>query len=211
MFQDSPVYSILSLGVAAWLFYTWLGDLQYLRKNGTPRRGAFAGATPAPVGLCAVGAVAALLLLAVNSFAESACGVSAEQTKVAPWALLSWVGAAFVEELIFRGYLVVQNRGKVALVASIVLFSFVFAAGHPFLWNYEVSDGASLFAGTWSFNLSAQPLINTLAVFECSLLFYALRFVPQNAARSLLPCVCAHAAYNCGVFAIKLSQGFVGW
>ncbi len=125
MFQDSPLYSILSLGVAAWLFYTWLGDLKYLRKNGTPRRGAFAGATPAPVGLCVFGAVAAWLLLAANTAAESACGVSAEQTKVAPWALLSWVGAAFVEELIFRGYLVVQNRGRAVLVASIFFFSFV--------------------------------------------------------------------------------------
>ena len=116
---------MLSLGVAAWLFYMWVGDLLYFRKTGGLRKGAFEGATPAPFGLIAAGVVAALALLAVNSVAELAAGVEADQTKVAPWALLSWVGAAFVEELIFRGYLVVKNRGRAALVGSIFLFSFL--------------------------------------------------------------------------------------
>lgn len=211
MFQDNPVFSLLSLGVAAWLFSMWADDLRHFRKTGDLRRGAFEGATPAPFGLVAAGVVAALALLAVNTCAELAAGVESDQTKVAPWALLSWVGAAFVEELIFRGYLVVKNRGRAALVGSIFLFSFLFAAGHPFLWDYTVPEGASVFGGTWTFDFSAQPLINTLAVFECSLLFYALRFVPQNKTRSLLPCVCAHAAYNCGVFAVKVCRGFVEW
>lgn len=211
MFQDSPIFSVASLAVAVWLFYMWLGDCRHYCRTGSERRGAFEGAYPAPAGLVAVGVVCALALLFVNSAAERFLGVTCDQMKVAPWALLSWIGAAFVEELIFRGYLVVRGRGKLALVASVIFFSFVFAAGHPFLWNYEVSEGGSIFSGKWSFTPSAQALINTLAIFECSLLFYALRFAPQNKTRSLIPCICAHAAYNCGVFAVKAFQGFVEW
>ena len=211
MFQDSPIFSIFSLAIAVWLFSMWIGDYKYFVKNGEKRKGCFAGATPAPLRLVIAGVVAALAFLALSVFVEAKFGLSAEQTKVAPWALFSWIGAAFVEELVFRGYLVVQGRGRTALWGGVFFFSFLFAAGHPFLWNYEVPDGSSIFSGVWTFNAGVQPLLSTLTIFGCSLIFYVLRFVPQNIHRSIMPCICAHAAYNCGVFAVKLCQGFVEW
>ncbi len=189
----------------------WYGDFCYFNKNGEIRKGAFEGASGAPIRISIIGALLALLLLSIFSFAESLAGVSDSQTKVAPWALLSWVSAAFVEELIFRGYLVVKNKGILVLWGSIFFFSLVFAIGHPFLWNYEVPENASIFSGVWSLNLTSQAAIATLSIFCCSILFYALRFVPSNVNRSILPCVCAHTAYNCGVFVVKCAQGFVEW
>ena len=114
-----------------------------------------------------------------------------------------------MEELIFRGYLVVQNKGVLALGASMLFFSLLFALAHPFVWNYEIPEGASLLDGVWVWDFSAQPVLSTVSIFECSVLFYLLRFMPQNSNRSLLPCIIAHATYNVGVYLVKLAQGFI--
>lgn len=210
MFQDDQIFSVFMFAVSAYLFYMWWDDLRYYKKNGGKiRRGAFAGATSVPFKYCLWGAVAALLLLALHVSTEYSLGVVSEQTSFSYWAIFSWIAAAFVEELIFRGYLVVQNRGVVALALSILFFSLLFALAHPFVWNYEIPEGAWLFDGVWIFDFSAQPILSTIAIFECSLLFYILRFMPQNPNRSIMPCIMAHAAYNTGVYLVKLAQGFI--
>jgi hypothetical protein len=124
------------------------------------------------------------------------------------------IGAAFGEELIFRGFLVVPTRGRAALFGSIVGFSLLFALGHPFLWDWK-----SLAAGqpkqlVWDFSLKAWW--STAMVFLFSFWLYALRFplrYPKlNPRASLIPCIAAHLAKNLGVFVIKLAQGHVsGW
>lgn len=211
MFQDSPVFSILSFAIALYLFYMWFGDYRHFAKTGELRKGAFEGATTVSSKLIIIAIVSALILLTIVSVAENLTGSTADQTSVAPFALISWIGAGFVEELIFRGYLVVKNKGRAMLIASILFFSLIFAVGHPFLWDYIVEDGTSIFSGVWKFNPTVQATIATLSVFCCSLLFYTLRFLPTNKNRSILPCIFAHVAYNCGVFATKLVQGFVQW
>ena len=211
MFQDNPTFAIVNFAIAAYRFYMWFGDFNLFRRTGEIKQGALAGATTSTVKLAVIAVVASLVLLVSHTSVEIACGVESEQTKVAPWALFSWIGAAFVEELIFRGYLVVQNKGKDFLWLSVILFSFVFAIGHPFIWDYTVAEGTSVFAGQWKFDFSIQPILSTIAIFECSLLFYVLRFIPANKNRSLIPCICAHCAYNVGVFATKAFQGFVAW
>ena len=114
------------------------------------------------------------------------------------------LAAAFVEELIFRGYVVVENRGRTALVAGIVGASLVFALLHPFLWEWK--DGAL------TMHFGPKAWFSTGAIFAGSLWFYAVRFLPGNPTRSLVPCIAAHAAKNLGVFVIKYAQGFVsGW
>ena len=45
MFQDSPVFSILSFAIALYLFYMWFGDYRHFAKTGELRKGAFEGAT----------------------------------------------------------------------------------------------------------------------------------------------------------------------
>jgi len=112
--------------------------------------------------------------------------------------------AAFIEELIFRGFVVIEGKGNALRWAGIVGASLVFAAIHPFLWQWE--DGVF----TWTF--TAKGWFSTAAVFGASLWFYTVRFASFNPNRSLLPCVVAHATKNLGVFAIKGIQGFiVGW
>lgn len=209
MVQDTPLFALANAAVAAYLFYMWCADLLYFKKNGALREKSFAGATPCGVRIALLGALLGGALLVFHTLAENIFGVAAEQTRVAPWAFVSWVAAAFVEELVFRGYLFVGGGGRVVLVLSCVFFSLVFACAHPFVWNYEIAEGASVLGGVWSFDFSAQKVLATVHIFECSCLFYFLRFCPFNKTRSLIPCVAAHFAYNIGVFLAKLAGGYV--
>ena len=209
MVQDDILYALVMFCVVAYIFYVWLNDLRFFIKNSKPRKGAFAGATPVSLKYVILSCLAALALLATHIWGEESLGISGQQTRVGGFALLSWTAAAFIEELIFRGYFVIQNKGLLPLVLSALGFSVVFALAHPFLWDYSIPEGGGIFDGVWSFELSAKTLFSTFSIFECSLLFYLLRFLPQNRYRSLLPCFCAHLTYNWGVFAAKLAQGFI--
>lgn len=125
MFQDDQIFSVFMFAVSAYLFYMWWDDLRYFKKSGGKvRRGAFAGAAPVPAKYCLWGAVAAVGLLALHVWTEYSLGVVSEQTSFSHWAIFSWIAAAFVEELIFRGYLVVQNKGVLALGASMLFFRY---------------------------------------------------------------------------------------
>lgn len=211
MFQDDALYSVAMFAAAAWLFKMWVCDLRAFLADGKGRRGEFPGARPAGLGLAAAGVACGLVLLSGITLAEIASGEVGEQAKVSFWALFSWIGAAFVEELVFRGYLVVENRGRVALWGGVFAFSLLFALCHPFFWNFSVPEGGALFDGSFSADFSAKAFRDSANVFVSSVAFYALRFCPQNAARSLIPCVAAHLAYNVGVFCVKAAQGFVVW
>ena len=106
--------------------------------------------------------------------------------------------------MIFRGYLVVEGRGRAALVGGVVGASLLFALLHPFLWQWQ--DGTLVLQG------STKAWFSTGAVFAGSLWFYAVRFMPANPRHSLVPCIAAHLAKNVGVFVVKLLQGHVtGW
>lgn len=187
------------LVVARW----WRADLQASRR-GAPNPNAFPGATPAGAGLMVAAAAGSLVLLVAETAGENALGLTAQQSRMTVLFGLYSLAAAFGEELIFRGYLVVENRGRAALVAGILGASLGFALLHPFLWAWQ--DGALQWRG------DAKAWFSTGAIFVNSLWFYAVRFLPANRTRSLLPCVAAHLAKNAGVFAIKYHQGFVdGW
>jgi membrane protease YdiL (CAAX protease family) len=115
------------------------------------------------------------------------------------------LSAAVVEEIIFRGFLVIQKRGRFLLWLGIVSASVIFALLHQHLWKW---DGGWPWAGgnlIVEFNL--KGCFSTAALFVGSLWFYAVRFARFNPQRSLLPCFAAHAAKNLGVIIIKLLQG----
>lgn len=59
---------------------------------------------------------------------------------------LNTLVAAFGEEVIFRGYLVVENRGRAALITGMIGASLGFALLHPFLWEWREGGLAS---GRW--------------------------------------------------------------
>ena len=188
---------ILSGGVVTkW----WCDDYRdALRGNPAPQP--FPGATPAASRALLIAAGGALVLLAGETAGEAALGLTAQQSQMTFLFGLYTLVAAFGEELVFRGYLVVENRGRAALIAAAIGASLGFALLHPFLWEWQ--DGSLRLHG------DDKAWFSTAAVFVGSLWFYAVRFLPMNPTRSLLPCVAAHLTKNLGVFAIKYAQGFV--
>ena len=201
--SDNPILVAAMIAVAAFLFHLWWGDLRAARA-GRPHTNAFPGAVPCERQTLLIAIAGMLLLLGLETGGEAALGIDDQQKYVTVlWSLYS-LAAAFIEELAFRGYLVVAGRGRAALWASVVLLSALFAFFHPFLWEW--ADGKLLF------HFTTKGWFSTAAIFAGSLWFYALRFSPLNPGRSLLPCIVAHLVKNLGVFALKAAAGFVsGW
>ncbi len=199
MGQDNPwllAGMIVAAGVMArW----WWDDLQASRRGAASAR-AFPGATPAGARALVIAAAGGLVLVALETAGEAALGLTDRQSRMTALFAVYALMAAFIEELIFRGYLVVENRGRAALVAGIAGASVGFALLHPFLWEWH--------EGSLRVHLDAKAWFSTGAVFASSLWFYAVRFMPANPTRSLLPCIAAHLAKNAAVIAIKFAGGF---
>lgn len=190
--------------VVLWL---WCSDLQSRRRTGTTSAGALPGAYPASAGVVLLAVLGALAIVALETVGEIHFGLVEEQ-RVLPWyAFFAISAAALVEELIFRGYLVVTAKGRAVLVLSMVGFSIVFAVIHPFLWSYEPDREGGLWGLHVDFSFKAW--YSTAFVFVASLWFYTVRFLPSNPQRSLLPCFAAHLAANWAVFAVKWQQGYI--
>lgn len=209
-FMEDLLMPLLYLVVTVFLFRHWLADFR-AHRSGQILRGAFPGATMAPARLIVLAVCGGVVLSLGATAAECFAGVSAEQSDVAAVALVTWLCAAFAEELIFRGYLVVTGRGRMVGVAAVVLVSLCFALLHNHLW--KLPEGASFFE-VWKAqsNFTPQAWISFCGVFINSLFFYWLRFMPWNTKRSLSPCFAAHLAVNTTVFLVKLCQGHVtGW
>ena len=202
MGQDSPWLLLLLIGGTAYVARLWWSDYRAAQTVSTPSPHALPGATPASGRALGVAAVGALVLLAAETGGEYALGLVEEQSRITLLFGVVSLAAAFLEELIFRGYVVVADRGRVRLAASAIGASLVFALLHPFLWEWR--DGA-LHVQT-----GLKAWFSTVAIFAGSLWFYYVRFFRLNPTRSLLPCIVAHATKNLGVFAIKAAQGYVG-
>ncbi len=223
--SENPGVVLTMIGVSAFLLHLWWGDLRAARA-GRPNPRAFPGAVPCERQTLLVAIAGALMLLGLETGGEAMLGVTAQQKTVTVlWSLYTFA-AAFIEELAFRGYLVVAGRGRAALWSSILLFSVVFALFHPFLWEWKEGAACSHSFGfhlghpfQWLgeqgnlvLQLTPKGWFSTAVVFACSLWFYALRFAPFNPRQSLLPCIVAHLTKNLGVFALKYAEGFVsGW
>jgi membrane protease YdiL (CAAX protease family) len=200
---ENPLAIIIGLIAAAYFFKLWLGDFA-MNRAGQPNPNGFPGATPT-TGIAVVIAVAgALIILAGETAGEYALDLVGEQSDLTVMFAVFTLAAAFIEELIFRGYLVVPNKGRLALIGSIVLFSTLFALIHPFLWSWE-NEGLV-------FSFTEKAWFSTAIVFLNSLWFYTVRFLPANPRRSLIPCILAHFCSNLGVILVKSYQGHVvGW
>ncbi len=179
----------------------WLDDLRAARA-GAPNRGALPGATLATKTAVIIAGAGALVILVGETWGENRLGLTAQQSRVM-WLFGGYtLVAAIIEEVIFRGYLVIEGRGPVPLWATAAGASVLFAALHPFLWRWDDAG--------FALTLTAKGWFSTAAVLATSLWLYAARFGAWNPTRSLLPCIAGHAAKNLGVFAIKYAQGFVG-
>jgi uncharacterized protein len=196
------VFPLLLIGAAVWVARAWTMDYR-AALAGKPNERALPGATPASTRAVAIASLGALVILAAETGGEHVLGLSAEQSQVtALFSLYSILGAPVIEEVIFRGYLVIEQRGRAALWGGVVGASLLFALLHPFFWDWN-GNGLTLHVG-------AKAWFSTTAILATSLWLYTVRFFGLNPRRSLLPCFVAHAAKNLGVFAIKYVQGFVG-
>lgn len=197
--NENPIMILLYVAVATYVGKMYFADYRSARA-GQASEGAMPGAVGAPLGAFVIGTIGALLLLGVETWGEIALGVADEQSDMVWFFVFAIVAAGVVEEVIFRGFLVIENKGRALLIGSCVLFSFIFAVIHAHLWSTE--DGFE-----WTF--TAKAWFSTGILFANSLWFYAVRFGPWNPKRSLFPCMLAHAASNLGVFFVKWAQGFV--
>ena len=197
--NENPLMILLYVGVAVYVGQIYWGDYKAV-KSGEANGGGMPGAVAAPFGTFIIGTLGALLLLGVETGGEVALGVVDEQSEMVWFSVFAVIAAGVVEEVVFRGYLVIDNRGRLLLIASTVGFSLIFALIHGHLWSRE--DG-------FEWTLTGKAFFSTAILFANSLWFYALRFGPWNPKRSLFPCMLAHAASNLGVFFVKWAQGYV--
>ncbi|MBI4624372.1 MAG: CPBP family intramembrane metalloprotease [Verrucomicrobia bacterium] len=199
---------LLALFTAAGLYvgHLWRADLRAARAR-RPNPNALPGATDAPRRAVIIAMAGALGLLAAETIGEHALGLAAQQSRMT-WlfGLYSVTAAPIIEEVIFRGWLVLDgpadgSRRRATMWAAAVGASLGFAALHPFLWRWD-DAGFALTPG-------AKGWFSTAVVFATSLWLYVARLAPWNPRQSLLPCFAGHAAKNLGVVAIKSAAGFM--
>lgn len=199
--NESPLIILLYVGIAVYMGHLYWHDLR-ANTAGQPIPKSMPGATLAAPRLYVIGLIGALLILAVETGGERALGISAEQSDMVWFFLFASLSAGIVEEVIFRGFLVVEHKGRSALMGSCIGFSLLFALIHGHLWTYTAGE-----APTWVF--TDKAFFSTAILMANSLWFYALRFGPWNPKRSIFPAMLAHTGSNLGVFVVKLIQGHV--
>lgn len=201
--MDDPVLLLLTLSMGGYFAWLWAADLKAVREGRLTEGQGLPGASPSSIKACVIAAAGALVLLGAETWGEIVLGLSDEQSKMTGLFALYTLLAAIVEEIIFRGYIGdwIFKRGRSFLVAGILGASLLFAAIHPFLWQWD-DEG-------FAFTFTAKGWFSFVAVFAVSLWFYACRFARWNPSRSLLPCFAAHLAKNLGVIVIKGAQGFL--
>jgi uncharacterized protein len=199
--MNHPLLLLMLTCAGLYIAKLWRDDLRTIEREG-PNVNALPGARQASHRAVMIGIVGAIVLLLTETAGEIALGIADEQSKMT-WlfALYSVCAAPVIEELIFRGWLVVENRGPVTMWAAAFGASIAFAALHPFLWRWEDAG--------FEFTFGRKGWFSTSIVFASSLWFYAARLGPWNKSRSLLPCFAGHAAKNLGVVVIKATTGFM--
>jgi membrane protease YdiL (CAAX protease family) len=207
--QNDPWVLILMLGVGLYVAKLWLDDFR-ARRAGQPNPRALPGATPAPTRVIIIAAAGGFLTVAAETWGEKTLGLAGKQSTITGLFATYTLVAAVIEEIIFRGFIVIEKRGKFTLWLSVFAASLLFTAIHPFLWKWE--GGLPWNGGRLNWIANLKGWFSSAAVFVASLWFYFVRFARFNPERSLLPCFAAHATKNIGVIVIKAVQGFlVGW
>ena len=200
---DSPLLFVAMIVAGLYVAKLWRDDLR-ATQQGRPNPRALPGATPAPWRAHVIGGIGALGILLAETLGESWLGLTAQQSEMTVLYSAYTLVAAVIEEIIFRGFIVIEKRGAAVRWAGIVSASVLFAVLHPFLWRWE--------EWTLEWTLTPKGWFSTAAVFASSVWFYTVRYASWNPQQSLGPCFTAHATKNAGVIAIKAAQGFiVGW
>lgn len=200
--NDQPLLLLLMIAAGVYVAKLWRDDCRNA-QIGSPKPGTLPGASGAPPKLVILAVVGALILLALETWGEIQLGIASEQSRIAVLFGFYTLSATIIEEVIFRGYVVLKTNRQSLRWLGILAASAVFALLHPFLWSRK--DG-------FAFTFGLKGWFSTGMIFLGSVWFYAMRFAGWNTTQSLLPCFAARMAKNLGVFAIKAQQGFVeGW
>lgn len=200
--MNSPLLLVLMTVAGIYVGKLWLEDLRAARAGKANPR-AFPGAVGTPRRAVVIAVAGAIVILAAETAGEIRLGLADQQSRMT-WlfALYSVAAAPLIEELIFRGWIVVEHRGRALMWTAAVGASVLFAALHPFLWQWDDAG--------FTLTPDAKGWFSTATVFAASLWLYSARLAAWNPQRSLLPCFAAHAAKNLGVVGVKLSAGFMG-
>lgn len=205
-FADNPLIIALFALICLYVVKLYVSDYKD-NVRGNPHPKAFPGAWPASGLLLAIGVLGAFLLVGIETAGEYVLGVAAEGSEATVFMLLFWISAGFVEEIIFRGYLVIENKGRKILWAGILGVSFLFALLHMHIIEWVGAD-----EGFLAYSGDAAGYWWTFMLFAKSVFWYWLRFNPMNPKASIAPCFTSHIAANVAVFVVKLLQGKVtGW
>ncbi len=115
---NDPLLLLALIGAAIWVGRWWVIDYRAARA-GKPNDRSLPGARPASAGTIAAAAIGALLILVAETGGEHVLGLSAEQSRMtALLGLYSILAAPVMEEIVFRGYLVIENCGPTSLWAG---------------------------------------------------------------------------------------------
>ncbi len=200
--SENPLPLLFMMAVSLYIAKLWRDDLK-LNQAGNPHPSALPGTATAPRQAYVYAIVGSLLFLGLETWGEYRLGIVSEQSELTILFALYTLVAPIIEEIIFRGYLVINKHGATVRWLGIIAASALFALAHPFLWEWD---------GGIVLTLTVKGAFSTLAAFVFSLWFYSVRFASWNPQRSLLPCFVAHGAKNLGVIGIKAAQGYiVGW
>lgn len=199
--MNDPVFLLLLTAAGVYVFRLWWGDTA-AAKTGRPHVNAFPGAVPWDRRAVILAGTGALGLVALETAGEHLLGINDLQSRMT-WSMAAYsiFGAPVIEELIFRGWLVVEHRGGALMWSAAVATSALFALLHPFLWRWDETG--------FHFEFTTKAAFSTASLFAFSVWMYAARLAPWNPGRSLLPCFVGHAVRNAAVVAIKGSQGFL--
>ena len=203
MYEDAAIGILLAI-LALYVGKLWLNDYRAHCSGEDPQK-ILPGAVPAPLTAVLIAVLGALCLVIIETLGENLLAISEEQSDTTVFFLPVMLAAGIIEEIIFRGYLVIPNRGRIVLVAGIVLGSLAFTALHTQYWiSWSGPD-----AGWFAIEISLKSAWTLNLLFANSLWFYFVRFTHSNPGHSLLPCFAAHIFSNAAVFLVKLIQGHV--
>jgi len=136
---SSPWLTLLLIASGGYFAKAWWEDYRATRE-GKPPPHPLPGAHPAPARALIIAVAGSLVILAGETGGEWALGLTAEQSTMTVLFGIYTLVAAVIEEIIFRGYIVVEGRGATARWLGIFGASLVFAALHPFLWQWHDGD-----------------------------------------------------------------------
>lgn len=101
--QSDPLMSVLFFLGGLYFFKLWWEDTRNAEK-GNPHPKAFPGTYRCGFPILGIAVVGSVGLVLLSTIGEIALGMSSEQSDTIWLALLGWIGAAIVEELLIRGF-----------------------------------------------------------------------------------------------------------